>query len=79
MKTITDFVEKERRSVSELARLSCDPALTFRPDPTFRARFRNPDEILESDFNYLEARSYHVSMLPAAWTCSTRWRRSPKD
>jgi hypothetical protein len=29
---------------SELAGLSRDPALTFKADPSFQAKFRNPDE-----------------------------------
>src|SRR5438105_406128 len=40
MKSAADFAQRERVAVSELSRLSSDPALTFRPDPAFRAKFR---------------------------------------
>jgi hypothetical protein len=44
MKTSSHFAQSEG-PVSELAALSYDPALAFRSNPAFRAKFRNPDEI----------------------------------
>jgi hypothetical protein len=41
--------------MSELTMLSRDPALTFRPDPAFRAKLRNPDEIIEGDIDGLHS------------------------
>ena len=55
MKPTADFVEDERALVSELAALSRDPALTFRPDPAFRAKFRNADEIVEDGLERIDA------------------------
>jgi hypothetical protein len=78
MKTKADFVQSERR-VSELATLSRDPALTFRPDPAFLAKFRNPDEIIEGDFNGIEASTRPPFATPQPWACATSLRRSPKD
>ena len=77
MKAAADFVENAN-AVSELAKLSRDPALTFRPDPSFRPKFRNPDEIIESDLNEIEAGACPVSTMSARWTCAA-WRRSPKE
>jgi len=77
MKSAADFAQRERVAVSELSRLSSDPALTFRPDPAFRAKFRNPDEIIEGDFNQVGTRA--VATVPARRTCAALWRRSPKD
>ena len=74
-----DFVENEIVAVSELAKLSSDPALTSRPDPTFRPRFRNPDEIIDNDFGPLDAGSYPVPIVPPTWMGAASWRRSPKD
>ena len=78
MKTAAHFVQSDR-VVSELAKLSRDPALTFRPDPAFRSKFRNPDEIIEDDFNLIDASAWPVSAMPQRWTCSASWRRSPKE
>jgi hypothetical protein len=78
MKTAAHFVESERR-VSELATLSRDPTLTFRPDPAFRAKFRNPDEIIEGDFNGIEASARPPFATPQRWACAASLRRSPKD
>jgi len=79
MKPATVFVENARVAVSELAMLSSDPALTFRRDPTFRAKFRNADEIIESDFNQIEVGSHSGPTSPSSWTGAILWRRSPKD
>jgi len=65
--------------VSELAKLSRDPALTFRPDPTLRSKFRNPDEIIEGDFNFGDAGASLVCAMPPRWRCAASWRRSPKE
>jgi hypothetical protein len=65
--------------VSELAKLSRDPALAFRPDPTLRSKFRNPDEIIEGDFNFVDAGACPVCAMPPHWTCAASWRRSPKE
>src|SRR5262249_4990641 len=78
MKSAAYFIENER-VVSELAMLSSDPALTSRPDPTFRVKFRNPDEIMECDLKGIGVGSYPVPPPPPTWTSATFWRRSPKD
>jgi hypothetical protein len=77
MKPIAGFVQNER-VVSELAMLSRDPALAFRPDPAFRANFRNPDEIAEGDFDGIYAGARPVCTVAPKWTCMAL-RRSPKD
>jgi hypothetical protein len=77
MKSAVDFMQNER--VSELAMLSSDPALALKPDPMFRAQFRNPDEIMECDFKWTNAGPNHIPMFPPTWTGATFWRRSPKD
>ena len=78
MKPTPHFVQSEKFA-SELATLSCDPALTFRPDPAFRAKFRNPDEIMEGDFNGIDAGTRPVSAMPPCWAYAAAGRRSPKD
>ena len=65
-------------TLSELATLSGDPALAFRSNPGFRAKFRNPDEITEGDFDGLQ------SLVPPlastkTWAGTASWRRSPKE
>jgi hypothetical protein len=77
MKASADFVQNDSVP-SELAKLSRDPALTFRPDPSFRPKFRNPDEIIESDFNEIEAGACSISTMSPRWTYAA-WRRSPKE
>jgi hypothetical protein len=67
------------RNTSELATLSRDPALTLRPDPAFRAKFRNPDEIIEGDFNGIEAGVHAVFSTPLRWAGAASWRRSAKE
>jgi hypothetical protein len=59
--------------------LSRDPALTFRPDPAFRVKFRNPDEIIEGDFNGFDAGMRPVYTPPLRWSCAASWRRSARD
>lgn len=76
---VADFVENVIVAVSELATLSSDPALTSRPDPTFRPKFRNPDEIIDSDFGRLDVASHPVLTVPPTWMGAALWRRSPKD
>jgi hypothetical protein len=78
MKATAHFVQSEKFA-SELATLSRDPALTFRPDPAFRAKFRNPDEIMEDDFNGIDAGMRPVSATPPRWACTASGRRSLKD
>jgi hypothetical protein len=39
----------ERVCASELERLSNDPALAKHPDPKFRTKFRDPDELYEEE------------------------------
>jgi len=58
--------------------LSGDPALTVRPDPDFRAQFRNPDEIIEGDYNSIDVELRSVFATPR-WAGTASWRRSPKD
>lgn len=77
MKGAADFAENDSVA-SELAKLSRDPALTFKPDPSFRPKFRNPDEITENDFNVTDARACPGSAMSPSWTCAA-WRRSPKE
>jgi hypothetical protein len=79
MKPAADFVQNERAAVSELAALSRDPALTFRPDPTFRAQFRNADEIIEDGFEGIDASARPVFIAPPRWTYPALWRRCPKE
>jgi hypothetical protein len=69
----------QERAVSELATLTQDPALTFRPDPAFRANFRNADEIVEGDYNGIETGVRPVAVTPRRWAGVASWRRSPKD
>jgi len=66
-------------TLSELATLSCDPALTFRPDPGFHAKFRNPDEITEDDFNDIQSLTRPCFAAAQRWAGIASWRRSPKD
>jgi hypothetical protein len=78
MNTGSHCADRERR-VSELSTLSRDPALTFRPDPAFRVKFRNPDEIIEGDFNGVEAGMRPFSPPPLSWARAVSWRRSAKE
>ena len=77
MKGAADFVQYD--SVAwELAKLSRDPALTFKPDPSFRPKFRNPDEIIENDLHVTDDWRCPGSAVSRRWTCAAR-RRSPKE
>jgi len=78
MKALTGFAQSSN-AVLELATLSRDPALTFRPDPRFRAQFRNPDEIVEGDYNDVDTDVHAVGRPPMHWRGAASWRRSPKD
>ena len=77
MKCTADFVQHDGVA-SELAKLSRDPALTFKPDPSFRSKFRNPDEIIENDFNVIDGCRCPGYAMSARWT-GAAWRRSPKE
>jgi hypothetical protein len=78
MNAAADFAQNARLA-SELATLSRDPALTFRPDPAFRMKFRNADEIMEGDFNALDTGTRHVLVTPQPWADAVSLRRSPKE
>lgn len=79
MRQATDFVGNKKVAVSELAALSGDPALTFRPDPAFRAKFRNADEIIEDGFERVDGSAGPVFTAPPQRTRAESWRRCPKD
>jgi len=79
VKPTADFVDKETLVILELATLSCDPALTFRPDPAFRAKFRNADEIMEGDLECIAASPRLVFTAPPPPTGAAPCRRCPKD
>jgi hypothetical protein len=78
MKASAEFVPSRER-LSELATLTRDPALAFRCDPAFRAKFRNPDEIVESDFTSIDTGAPAVSAAKLRWANAVSWRRSPKE
>jgi hypothetical protein len=78
VKAAAQLIQTDRMA-SELATLSCDPALTFRPDPAFRAKFRNPDEIIEGDCTDIDAGRPAVSATKLRWASAVSWRRSPKE
>jgi hypothetical protein len=78
MNASAEFVPSRER-LSELATLTRDPALAFRRDPAFRAKFRNPDEIIEGDFTGIGAGTGVVSARPLRWASAVSWRRSPKE
>ena len=65
--------------VSELARLSGDPALATRPKPTFCPKFRNADEVIDNDFGRFDIVSDPAITLSPTWTGTTLWRRSSKE
>ena len=77
MKGVVDFAQNDSVA-SELAKLSRDPALTFKPDPSFHPKFRNPDEIIENDLTVIDAGVCPGSAMSARWTRAV-WRRSPKE
>ena len=72
-------VVKTGHGRSELATLSRDPALTCRPDPGFHAKFRNPDEIIEGDFDAIQSLARPYVAAAQTWIGLPSWRRSPKD
>ena len=78
MKTSAHFAQSEG-PVSELAALSYDPALAFRSNPAFRAKFRNPDEIIEGDFDGIHSLTRRHFATAQLWTGTASWRRSPKE
>ena len=78
MRMETDYSQSTKAMLSELAGLSCDPELSFRPDPTFSAKFRNPDEIAEAESYGVEATIRPVASASATWAHAS-WRRSSKD
>jgi len=70
---------RETFSTSELRKLSSDPAIIRHPDPEFRFKFRDPDELGEEEpFEFVLN-----STTPArrAYPTNTDWtlRRSPKE
>jgi hypothetical protein len=77
MKSALPF--NNEKMISELATLSRDPALAFRPDPGFRVLFRNPDEITEGDFNGVDTSTRLGSATTPHWAGAVSWRRSPKE
>jgi hypothetical protein len=79
MKPAADFVEAERAAILELATLTRDPALTSRPDPMFRAKFRNADETIEGNLEHIDGSARHVFTRLPQRTLSASWRRCPKD
>ena len=78
MKASSSFLESAS-VLSELATLSRDPELTFRPDPALCTRFRNADEIIEGDFDGLDAVTRSVSRKSPIWGYAVSCRRSPKE
>jgi hypothetical protein len=78
MKAQTYCTDRDK-ALSELATLSCDPGLVFRPDPAFRVRFRNPDELIEGDFDGIDGGVLSAFTTPSHWAGAASWRRSPKD
>jgi hypothetical protein len=79
MRMTADYSRSTNVMMSELAALSCDPSLSFRPDPAFRAKFRNPDELVEEEPNTIEASMRTVATTSATWVRAAAWRRSLKD
>jgi len=79
MRMEADYSQSTNAMMSELASLSSDPSLSFRPDPAFRAKFRNPDELVEAESYNVEAGMRTVAATSATWIRVAQWRRSPKD
>jgi len=78
MKTSSHIAQSDGQ-VSELAALSCDRALAFRSNPAFRAKFRNPDEIIEGDFDGIHSLTRPHFAKAQLWTGAASWHRSPKE
>lgn len=70
---------ESQRAASELSTLSRDPALAARPDPAFCPKFRNADEIGETDSEQVHGNSRLLSAISARWGSASSWRRCPKD
>ena len=68
---------RESVCTSELERLSSDPALAKHPDPKFRPKFRDPDELHEEE----PIGTLVVSTAPRTQPRRTggTLRRSPKE
>ena len=79
MRIEADYSKSTKAMMSELATLSSDPSLSFRPDPGFQAKFRNPDELVEAESSNVKAGMRTVTAISATWACAAAWRRSPKD
>lgn len=79
MRMEAGYSQSTNAMISELANLSSDPSLAFRPDPGFRAQFRNPDELVETESDTLETGLRTVTPTSAVWVSAAAWRRSPKD
>lgn len=77
--TPTAFIDIERAAVTELARLSNDPALAFHLDPAFHPKFRNPDETTEDELEEVVIGSCPVSAFASTPAAVKLSRRSPKD
>lgn len=78
MKTSAHFAQREG-PLSELSALSRDPALAFRSNPAFRAMFRNPDEIIEGEFDGIHSLTRPQFATAHPWIGTASWRRSPKE
>ena len=79
MRMETGYSQSTNAMMSELATISSDPSLSFRPDPGFRAKFRNPDELVEAESDTVETGMRTVTAKSAVWVRAAAWRRSPKD
>ena len=79
MRMETGYSQSTNAMMSELATISSDPSLSFRPDPGFRAKFRNPDELIEAESDTVETGMRTVTATSAVWVRAAAWRRSPKD
>jgi hypothetical protein len=70
---------RETFSTSELRKLSSDPAIIRHPDPEFRFKFRDPDELGEEEpFEFV---LNSTTFTRRAYPTTTDWqlRRSPKE
>jgi hypothetical protein len=70
--------ERETPYTSELEKLTSDPTITKHPDPKFRVRFRDPDELGEEETAEVET---FTAPAHRTYPSSTdgRLRRSPKE
>lgn len=67
----------ESMCTTELERLSSDPALTRHPDPKFRPKFRDPDELHEEEPIVTTVVSTGPRVQPVR--TGSELRRSPKE